>query len=422
MIDCGGEALTVTSSAIRGGVMFNRKTVFVLGAGASWHYGYPTGEGLVQKIATTAEQLREHFLACARQWFPPKLPSFVGPITDPSRPMDPWMKAAAKCDDLTLRLRQVNPLVIDYFLGHNPSVQDIGRLLICWVILASEERYLGKRGNPNRIELFEQSPFKRERESIPGLDIAMFKDDWGRFVLHKIAMGCSESGDLHKNNVSFVTFNYDVSLEYALHHGLNAMDTFKQQDVEQFLQEPRIIHCYGEVREAVDPPKRTIPFAYFFTAPRAHEREQALVTAQHQAGCLALLDEVFEASKRLYTIDPRDKITNLASMGVAREAIAQAEIVYVLGYGFDENNNARIGMVNGFGRGQKAVMFTNFGDINRVNKKAGRSVFGHPDVFLSGQPAFRQTTPPNYVEKSIRNVYEALELDFDELEDQTSAA
>ena len=34
--------------------MFNRKTVFVLGAGASWHYGYPTGEGLIEKIVLRA--------------------------------------------------------------------------------------------------------------------------------------------------------------------------------------------------------------------------------------------------------------------------------------------------------------------------------------------------------------------------------
>ena len=29
--------------------MYNKKTVFVIGAGASWHYGYPTGEGLIRK-------------------------------------------------------------------------------------------------------------------------------------------------------------------------------------------------------------------------------------------------------------------------------------------------------------------------------------------------------------------------------------
>jgi hypothetical protein len=35
--------------------MFRNKTVFLLGAGASWHYGYPTGEELVRKVIERAK-------------------------------------------------------------------------------------------------------------------------------------------------------------------------------------------------------------------------------------------------------------------------------------------------------------------------------------------------------------------------------
>ena len=41
--------------------MFKRKTVFILGAGASWHYGYPTGEDLVRKVIGAANRLAEVF-------------------------------------------------------------------------------------------------------------------------------------------------------------------------------------------------------------------------------------------------------------------------------------------------------------------------------------------------------------------------
>jgi hypothetical protein len=34
--------------------MFINKTVFILGAGASWHYGYPTGEELVEQVREKA--------------------------------------------------------------------------------------------------------------------------------------------------------------------------------------------------------------------------------------------------------------------------------------------------------------------------------------------------------------------------------
>ena len=41
--------------------MFKRKTVFILGAGASWHYGHPTGEDLVRKVIGAANRLAEVF-------------------------------------------------------------------------------------------------------------------------------------------------------------------------------------------------------------------------------------------------------------------------------------------------------------------------------------------------------------------------
>ena len=40
--------------------MFNAKTTFILGAGASWHYGYSTGEELVKKVIQKAAYLCEY--------------------------------------------------------------------------------------------------------------------------------------------------------------------------------------------------------------------------------------------------------------------------------------------------------------------------------------------------------------------------
>ncbi len=41
--------------------MFVNKTVFILGAGASWHYGYPTGEDLVTAVIEKADYAAEGF-------------------------------------------------------------------------------------------------------------------------------------------------------------------------------------------------------------------------------------------------------------------------------------------------------------------------------------------------------------------------
>jgi hypothetical protein len=52
--------------------VFDNKTVFLLGAGASWHYGYPTGEELAKKVAVTAKELGEFCKTHFRQGFTAK--------------------------------------------------------------------------------------------------------------------------------------------------------------------------------------------------------------------------------------------------------------------------------------------------------------------------------------------------------------
>lgn len=64
----------------------------------------------------------------------------------------------------------------------------------------------------------------------------------------------------------------------------------------------------------------------------------------------------------------------------------------------------------------KSVFFTNFGDINRVNKRASKLFFGVDHKIFTGSPAVEHTGNDNLYERSIRTVYEALELDFESFE------
>src|SRR5277367_324962 len=100
--------------------MFKRKTALVLGAGASWHYGYPTGEDLVKKViqkATYAILYLEYSATKAH----PFLPNFLGVAESDAACGEAigtkWRAALARCLALKGGLEQVNPLVIDYYLG-----------------------------------------------------------------------------------------------------------------------------------------------------------------------------------------------------------------------------------------------------------------------------------------------------------------
>ena len=392
--------------------MFKRKTVFILGAGASWHYGYPTGEDLVRKVIGAANRLAEVFNDSANRTNPHR-PKYVArrkataPTSGEIRSQ--WIAAKEECQNLARRLRQVNPLVIDYFLGQNPSLQDIGKFLISWVIMECEELYLRMGGNANRIQL-------REYSGPIGGDNARYKDDWYRFILHKLIMGCVTSTDLLKNNVTFITFNYDVSFENAVGYALAETEVFQPSDVFEFVSEERIIHCYGTIRKSHGVPHRTVSFEDFFkTASHATRPE----IQQHDEARRALLDEVFEGSKLLKTIDPMDKTSNACLMAIAQKAIREASIVYILGYGFDEQNPERLQLSDGLSPDHRqAIMFTNFCDSNRVNKKAARVLGLDVDTFVAPRPPrLKRPSGEGYVEKSIRDTYQALELDFDELEE-----
>jgi hypothetical protein len=110
--------------------MFTSETVFILGAGASWHYGYPTGEGLVKKVVQKATYLSSYFEFSAQMQsnFRPTFVIDNAPVNVSIK--EQWLAALQDCERLKSGLEQVNPLVIDYFLGWNPRLQRIGRLLI----------------------------------------------------------------------------------------------------------------------------------------------------------------------------------------------------------------------------------------------------------------------------------------------------
>src|SRR4051812_9330949 len=94
----------------------------------------------------------------------------------------------------------------------------LAKFLITWVLLECEADYRGRGGNPNR----------KDHPSF-------HKDNWYRFLVQKLTIGCVESASLLENEVSFITFNYDVSLEYQLYNALVSNTIFDKSDVDKFM-------------------------------------------------------------------------------------------------------------------------------------------------------------------------------------------
>jgi hypothetical protein len=392
--------------------MFNPKsTAFILGAGASWHYGYPTGETLVKKVIAKAVFARKNIQAILQNGSATaNCPKYVTRNSPTPNPLglkgmkNDWTAALQECEDLINRLTTVDPIVIDYFLGLNPDLSDIGKLMIAWVLLECEAFYCKYKVNVNH------------QESTHNTKTA---DNWYRFLVHKLVTGCADGNDLLRNKVSFVTFNYDVFLEYELYRSLRAISQFSEGNViDKFFEGDRFIHVYGKIRQdfTQDIPDTTLDLFAKRVMELTSASSNFLGDSQEFNN---LLDVSYNASKTIRTMAPHEK-TSSGEIEKAKKVIMDANVVYILGYGFDENNSRLLGLYDSLHIGaiqEKTVLFTNFNDHNQVNKKASRVITGSPRAMLAGAPEINQTELNSSCEKSRRTVYDALAFDFDSPEE-----
>lgn len=378
-----------------------QSTVFILGAGASCDYGYPTGEELVKRVREESKKLlaeitRLKSSISERGGHHPGLLSKMLPAYilskasgDTSKPIHALNCTEEECKKLISRLDLVHPPVIDYFLHRNLDVCDLGTFLIGLVILKAEDEY-------------KRSAYDK-RFNGQGFN-------WYRYVLHALMINCREPEDLLKNDVHFITFNYDTSLETHLYSALKETSFFSGSDVvDTFLSGNRVFHVYGKIDSVAE--SEDI---------RAESSRQNFFKDKWQ------YNQAFSASGGIRTIAPIEKVENLERFYSARNVIDAADTVYILGYGFDETNSQNLDLYHSLSinrlkkrklekpKSTKKIFFTNYGDKNLVNKRASKIFFGNQTRLLAGKETLIQERGDGALyEKSILKVYGAFESDFD---------
>ena len=431
--------------------MFKNETVFILGAGASWHYGYPTGDDLVRMVIKKSRELanfsglyREiEIPASAASVFPDYIYARNNLSTEGSvdHHRDAWNNLYVECMHLANRLGTVNPPVIDYFLDWNVPLHDIGKLTIAWVILECEAVHRAEKGNVNRRTILENSPDRAVQESSHRIDVTKYKDDWYRFILYKIASECEQSKSLLENKVTFVTFNYDVSLENYLYQGLSSIDLFERDTglINEFLGSDRVFHVYGKVRENPfedteygtlgrgKPYKISEASIIASLTPQYYEGlndHYKRYSKEYQPYYKEAFEQAYLAPKNIQTIGST-KHHQIEIIESAKKVIGRADCVYIIGYGFDEQNSNRLDLngslrIKSLPNSPPPVLFTNFEDNNLINKRASRVFLGHESGFLPTRSLQGGLAEGHnhYYEKSIRNAYDAFERDFDSMENQ----
>jgi len=195
--------------------MIKENTVFILGAGASNPYGFPTGEELRTEII-------DNYVNDARTYIK----------------NNPRIREAIKAL-LPQELNKAREFVeafekstesIDLFLATTPKFEEDGKRAIIFRILKAEH----------------DSNF---REKMKNKEL-----DWYSHLFRKIMMkGIYKEEDYKKfnrNEISFITFNYDRSLEQILYENLT--NSFKDVPNDELLKKFEridIIHVFGKVAD-----------------------------------------------------------------------------------------------------------------------------------------------------------------------------
>lgn len=369
--------------------MFDKQTVLILGAGASCHYGYPTGEELVERIIKKTkelekdinERLRRSGLSrdvSGRSTFnlsyplPKSKEDRIRVILQTPAYRDPSSRQHSKSCDLLLYAEYVNleedlfqqlhellsslhPLNIDSFLLYNERYAPLAKTLIADILL----------------ECNVEKPTK--------------ENNWYRYLFHALTYGCkvdandtcSGKPDIEDsiNNLTIITFNYDTSLERYLRKAFQGVQAFADRtDKLMELIEKNIHHVYGKLADE----------DFYDLSPDQQKAKRSDVVRN-------------SANIEVVDIDKQEKRKNDLKTATG-DALKKAQRVVILGYGFDGENNKLLDLFNdGIAPHTKYVAYTNYGDSQRIERKFGNLTKVQPHRF----------------EKSTETVAKALQQDFD---------
>lgn len=273
-------------------------TVFVIGAGASIPYGFPSGQdlrhemvgktlkpgdprhGILMEMDFTYDEVEKFRIALARSW------------------------ASS----------------IDFFLATRQEYLDVGKAAIALTIAFYE------RDN----ELFFAPP----------------STDWFRYLWRHIRT--EEPEDFPKESIGFVTFNYDRSLEHSLYEGIR--HAYGSGDNTNSLM-PEIVHVYGSLGEYIPSVLAGPSVAQFaFRAERCYRQYATPNTPETTRGSMNSIKIISEKN------DDSEYVVR------ARTLIGGAKHLVFLGFGYDEDNChlLRLGHVGSIGP-EVRLLGTGFG-------------------------------------------------------------
>ena len=252
--------------------MIKTKTLFILGAGASKPFGYPTGDELRHQILFSVAH-------------------DDGIVKAYNTENDPMVESMHRksFNEFKQQFERSGDYSIDSFLEHRPEFMDIGKIFIAKVLIS-----------------YEQDNSLRKA-----------KDNWYMYLLDRIK---APFGELCNNNISFITFNYDRSLEYFLFEAIKSKSGRGASECAEKMKHFPIVHLYGQL----DP----LPW---------QEADGKEYSSDNN-----ILDRLIAAPKNIKLMNNERDVEKSEYFQKAYRLIEDAKRIFFLGFSFDETNLGRL--------------------------------------------------------------------------------
>jgi hypothetical protein len=248
--------------------MIKQRTLFVLGAGASMDYGFSSGRDLLLTIYRELQSDKSK-LSLALQDL-----GFV----------DSHVKEFAYALNVSMQPS------VDAFLEHRPAFMDVGKAAIAAALIPHE--------NPAKLG---------RRDTM----------HWYEYLFARMS---TPKDEFSNNQVSFITFNYDRSLEFFLFNVIKYTYGIADEESADLLASIPIIHVHGDLG---------LP-------PWSSNGSQAV----RKYATNTRYDLITVAKERIKIV--HEKIDDDGEFIRARSELGNAKKVMLIGFGFNDTNIARL--------------------------------------------------------------------------------
>lgn len=271
--------------------MIKTNTVLILGAGASWDYGFPVGTSLRDQICKEIYSGVCPYLV--PKWKLPQLRSFAQNLLE-------------------------SRISVDAFLEEHPDYLDMGKFAIASTLLPCE----------NELLLYDTWLYP-EKTQVEG------KNHWYDILFGKLIDG-ADFDNFKDNRLSVITFNYDRSFEHFLFNSFRSSRKKAKEDEAGCIAQVssiEVVHVYGSLGRLPWQPDsgllKGVPEVKYSALGSGGDVSPKIATIDLAAKSIDLV---------------RDGSGDTPAFARAKELLQQAQRIYILGFGFNMTNLERLGL------------------------------------------------------------------------------